>query len=379
MEQIIPVAPSIRVYQPKRISNDYVGDFGKLSTGYRQVTRLYGGWWSAKWDMTDYPDSVKRGFFSRRIGSHVGVFDRGMLVWVGLIWEMEYYDRGVLRRVSMEKVRNAVKCIWTDQSDGTRNETAYFINAQSIDRYGRIEEIVYLDNTYQATAEKYAQTILREQQFPIPRISTVREPKEDTFSQLRVACVGYVHTLNYKFVSISDAERTIGGSLGSIGVTINTDAEFVIQGHIDTNAVLSRPPETATRVWDWISELAEIGDGTSTYTVQVFGYRRLKYYAVGTTPTLFWDGKSLRTSAKRNAVTQKYSVKPGILRDLTWPSAPLEATQLLENKQDSYVSEIEAGMDYEIPILKSDDYNDSDLIANLLQSQLELLEERDTD
>ncbi len=373
-----PKLPSIRVYQPTKISDDFVGEYGKLSTGYRQVTRLYGGWWSAKWDMTNYPDATKRGFFSRRAGAHVGVFERGLLIWVGLVWEMDYYDRGVLRRISMEKVRNAVKCIWTDQSDGTRSETAYFTNDQSIDRYGRIEEIVYLDNTYQDTAEKYAQTILREQQFPISRILTVREPeKEQQQSQLRVSCVGYIHTLNYRYVTISDSERTIGGSLGSIGVAINTDSEFVIQGHIDTNSVLTRPPETATRVWDWISELAEIGDGTNPYTVQVYGYKRLKYFKIDTAPTLFWDGSALRTGTTRNTGTYKFSVRPGILRDLTWPSAPLASTQLLENKQDSFVSEVEASTDYGMPILKSDDFNDSDLLANLLQSQASLLEERE--
>ena len=370
-----PIPPSIRVYQPKSISNDYVGEFGKLSTGYRQTIRLYGGWWTARWDMTNYNDSIKQNFFNRRIGAHIGVFDGGSLVWVGLIWEMELYQNGVLRRISLDKVRNAVKCVYMKTIDDTRNETSYYTNDGSIARYGRIEEIVYLDKTYLATAQIYAQTVLREQQWPLPRIVSVRSPKEDDHMQLRVSAVGYAHTINYKYLTLADVGKAIGDTNGLIDDAITTDAEFVSSGSLAVNAVSSIPPDTETKVWDWLMELAEIGDGTNSYAIQVMQARKLSYFQVGTTPTIFWDGKAIRGSTSRSSITQKYSVRPGILRDLTWPSSPLEATALLEDKRDSIVSEVEAGMDFDLPILKADDYNDSDLMSNLLQAEASLLEE----
>jgi hypothetical protein len=359
------------VYQPLLLSSDYVGGYGKYIKNYRQSSRLYGGWWQASWDMNDYSDPIKQLFFNRRIGSHVDIYDGGSHIWSGLIWEMELYSRGVLRRISMDKVRNAVKCIYTKQDDDTRLDTGYYTNDESIARYGRIEEAVYLDRTYTDTAQKYAQTILQEQQWPLPRVVSVREPKVDEVMQLRIKCVGYTHTLNYQYVTIADAGLYIGGAIGAIKTAIDTDSEFLEPGSMATNETWVRPSKTETRLLDWINELTDIGDGSTPYIYQAYRNRKLSYLALSNEPTIFWDGKEIRSSLSRSSKTQKYYVKPGIYRDLTWTSATLDSNAFLQDKRDSIVSEVEAGMNYSIPILKADDYNDSDLMASLLQAQID--------
>lgn len=367
---IPPKPPSIRVYQPLLIDTGYVGEFGKYSTKYRQSSRLLGGWWQASWDMTLYPDHVKRQFFNRRIGSHVEIYDGGGIVWSGLIWEMESYANGVLRRISLDKVRNAIKCVYTDQDDDSRNETAYFLNDESIARYGRIEEIVYLDKTYLNTANLYAQTILTELQWPISRVVTTREPKVEELEQLRVKCVGYTHTINYQYVTIDESARTIGGSSGAIADALSADSTFVKAGSIADNAILVRIPDTDVRVLDWIMELTEIGDGLTPYRFHVYRDKLLAYAPISNEPTIFWDGRDIRSSTNRSALTQRYYVKPGMMRDTTWTSANLVGS-FYQNKTDSLVSEVEAGMNYKLPTLKADDYNDSDLMAAMLQNEIE--------
>lgn len=371
------IAPSIRVYQPISISVDFIGDYGRLAKNYRQTTRMMGGYWSSSWDMTAYPDPVKLQFYNRRISSRVATLDGGAVVWVGFIWEMELYNNGVLRRISMDKVRNAIKCVYTDQADDTRKETAYFTNAESISRYGRIEDIVYLDKAFTATAESYAQTNLQEQQWPVSRVVSTRAIKEEEEMQLRVRAVGYVQTGNYKYLSISDISRNIGGSAGAISVTLSTDMDFIRTGSIATNTILVRPPEVETKAWDWITEIAEIGDGTTPYTLQVYYNRAMIYKPIDPEPTLYYDGKTIRSGLSQNLLTNKYAVRPGVFKDLTVSSAGLSSTDFMINRQNSIVHEVEAGQNYALPILKSDDYNDSELMAAYIQSQIDLLEERD--
>lgn len=367
-----PVAPSIRVYQPLLITQDHSQTYQKQVQGYRQTVRLLGGYWQARWNLDLMPTEQQKAFFNRRMGSHIRVYDGGGLIWLGFIWEMEMYSKGVLRRISLDKVRNAVKCIYTDQDDEARAETSYYENTGSIQRYGRIEEIVYLDKVWPATAEKYAQTILKEQQFPIPRIVSVRAPEDNEISQLRVTAVGYSHTLNYQYLTISDITRNIGGTAGGISVALDTDNEFINEGSIAPNGTFIRPPDTETRVWDWFMELTEIGDGITPYTIQVWDGRRLIYKPLDPNPTLYWDGINIRSGTSKSTSVNKYSARPGVLRDLTWTSSKLPSDSFLLDKRDSIVSEIESGMNYHVPILKADDYNDSDLMASLIAAEAEL-------
>lgn len=367
----LPIAkpPSIRIYQPLGLGGRYVTDVTRNAVRYRHTIRLYGGYWTATWEMELMSPGAMVNFFKQRIGSDVQMYAGGIRVWEGLIWSMDLIQKGVVRRITLDKVRNAIKCLYTDVSDDARKETSYYTNSYSIDRYGRIEEIVYLDKTTTAAAEAYAQTVLAESALPMPLVVAVREPKLDEPVILKVSAVGYAFTLNYQYLSIADSTVTIPTAISS---ALSTDSDYVIEGSLDSNSVQVRPPDTETKVLDWLIELAEIGDGTQPYTIQILNDRRLFYKALDAQPTMKWDGNNLTTWAGRSLANGIWSARPGILRDLTWDNVPLPSTYFLENQRDSFVSEVEGSVEYFIPLLRADDQPDSDMIVALTRAQAAL-------
>jgi len=358
--------PNIRIYQPLKLGSRYISDITKYATGYRQAIRLYGGYWTATWSMENLGVAQMKTFFSQKIGNHMAAYSGGSKIWEGFIWSMDFSNNGVIRRISLDKVRNAIKCIYTDvDDDDARAETSWYKNDNSIARYGEMQEIVYLDKTTAIAAEAYAQTVLAEGSTPLPLIVAVKEPKPDEIATLRVSAVGYAYTLNYKYLSIADTKVSIDTAVTNV---VSTDGEFVTDGVIEANAVEVQPPDTETKAWDWLVELAEIGDGTSPYTIQVLNDQKLFYKQMNPAPTIIWNGKRLTTASGRSLSQGKWSARPGVLRDLTWDNIALPAEMFLDNQRDTFVSEIESSVEYNIPLLKSDDQPDSDMIVALTRA-----------
>jgi hypothetical protein len=357
--------PSIRVYQPIKLGGKYAADISRYQDKYRHSIKMYGGYWTSTWDMINMSPYAMKNFFKSRVGFGIKTSAGGIKVWEGLIWSMDYFEKGVMRRVTLDKTRNSIRCVYTDVSDDTRKETGWYDNDASQQRYGKIQEIVYLDKTTTAAAEAYAQTVLSESQIPLPMIIAIKEPKPEDVATLKVSAVGFAYTLNYQYLSILDSTVTIAGTINNI---MNANAEFVTKGFIENNTVQVRPPDTETKAWDWMVELAEIGDGTIPYSIQVLNDRKLFYKKIDPTPTLKWTGRDLTTGHGRSLRAGIWSARPGIVRDLTWDNAPLPDTYFLQNQRDSFVSEVEASTEYVIPLLKSDDQPDSDMISALTRT-----------
>ena len=244
--------PHVRLYQPIGIAdqtgNSFIADITKYTAGYRQAIRLYGGYWTATWDMQNLSATAMKGFFKQKIGCHMAAFSGGVKIWEGLIWSMDLSNNGVIRRVSLDKMRNSIKCIYTDVDDAdNRAETSWYKNDNSIARYGEIQEIVYLDKTTAGAAQAYAQTVLAESSTPLPLIVAVKEPKPDEIATLRISAVGYAYTLNYKYLSLADTKVSIATAMANI---ISTDSQFVTTGVIEANTTQVQPPDTETKAWD---------------------------------------------------------------------------------------------------------------------------------
>lgn len=362
-------SPSLRIYQPLNMGGQYTADISRYQERYRQTIKLYGGFWDATWDMANMSATQMINFFKTRIGYHLVVSVSNIPVWEGLIWSMDLTQKGVMRRISLDQTRNSIQCIYTDVSDDTRKETSFYENAASIARYGKIQEIVYLDKTTTGAAEAYAQTVLAENQIPIPFIVAVKQPKAEETTTLRVSAVGYAYTLNYQYLALADTTVTITAAINS---ALSAHSEFVTAGFVETNAVQVQPPATETRVWDWLLELAEIGDGAAPHTLQVLSDQRLFYKILSSQPTLRWDGKRLTKWSGYSLAAGKWSARPGILRDLTWDNIPLPDVYFLENQRDNFVSEVTASTEYNIPLLKADDQPDADMIVALTRTLNEL-------
>lgn len=365
----LPTAkPSIRVHTPLAMGATFITDVNRYAANYRQSRRMLGGYWAASFNLNAMPDSEKRHFFTQRIGGHITCLYKGNIVWEGLIWSMDLRNKGVTRRITLQDTRNAIKTTYNDLS-GSNQTTTWYTKPNSISRFGRIEEILHLDKVATATAQAYAQTVVAESQIPLPNALSFAEPKEDEETTLEIDCVGYAYTLNFEYLNITDTPRDINDAI-SAALTASTNG-FIDEGAIAANTVEVAPPDTDTKIWDWLLEITEIGDGSTPYTIQILNRRRLTYQPLSPNPTLTWDGKQIRTKARQSAITNHYSIQPGIIRDYTWPDTPLTSDYFLTNQRDSIVTEVEAGEEYTIPLLKTAHYEESDFMAALAANQIE--------
>ncbi|MHC4488919.1 MAG: hypothetical protein ACYSW7_07045 [Planctomycetota bacterium] len=326
---------------------------------YRKRARLLGGDWSARFNLSGSEHELKN-FFLTKIGHHLEQNTGSKKVWEGFIYEMDLSAHGITRRISMTDVRNAVKVKYTDTS-GANQETSWYTNAQSIGIYGRIEEIIYLDRVLAATATAEAQTHLAESAFPTPKVVSVKDNDE---LKLEVAAVGYVYTLNYKFVTAGDGTtKNISTYLADI---INTDSEFITVGSIETNTTQVKAEfNTDIRGWDAVVALTEVGDAIKPYIAQVIEERRLIYEALDPEPSLFWNGRTLHKKVGTNLSVNPWTVRPGVMRDLTWTRQQARAGAFLSDLRDVIISEAETAEGYSIPLLKTDEYDDSDFMTAL--------------
>ena len=73
--------PNIRIYQPLKIGSRYISDITQYATMYRQAIRLYGGYWTATWNMENLSATSMRTFFKQKIGNHMAAYSGGTKIW----------------------------------------------------------------------------------------------------------------------------------------------------------------------------------------------------------------------------------------------------------------------------------------------------------
>lgn len=337
----------------------FIQSLNGIAYKYRKRTRLNGGDWTASFMVGGNESYLKR-FFLTKIGHHLEQTIGNTNVWEGFIYEMDLTLHGITRRISMADVRNAVKAKYTD-SGGNNQSTGWYTDNNSIRTFGRIEEIIYIDGVNAATAQAEAQTHLQKHAFPTPEVVSVRDNQD---LELEVTAAGYVFTMNNKYVTAGNGtDQNLSVFLKDI---IDTDCEFVTAGRIEANTTQVRTTfDTDMRAWDAMVALTEIGDATQPFVVQVFNGRRAIYKALSPNPTLYWRGRTLHTRAGTNRTVNPWMARPGILRDLTWERQPLSSSAFLLDSADSIISEIEIAEGYDVPLLKTDVYDDSDFMTAL--------------
>lgn len=350
---------SLVMKNPVNKGNTFVASLAGQTYGYRKRSRLLGGDWTARFNVSGSEEQLKK-FFLTKMAHHIEQNVGSIKVWEGFIFEMDYSAHGITRRISLVNVRNAVRARYIDQNDAEQL-TSWYTDAASIATYGRIEEIIYLDGVITATAEAEAQTHLKKSAWPVPEVVSLKDNQD---LKLEVTCVGYVYTMNNKYVTAGDGtNKNLSVFLADI---IDTDCDFVTKASIVTNTTQVRTTfETDMRAWDAIVALTEIGDATQPFIVQVFNGRRAVYKALNPSPTMFWRGTSLHNTVGSNAEIDRWSVRPGIMRDMTWAREVASISEFLLDSRDSIIFEIEASTQYKVPLLKTDKYDDSDFMTAL--------------
>lgn len=245
--------------------------------------------------------------------------------------------------------------------------TGFYINEASMIQYGRKEDFLPMDSCQQGTVENAVYTQL--QQFGWPNPQGVNFGSEDNV--LNVTVAGYVQTMNWMYHAsgggltqdLSDwitaivgteygLAPTHGGNVSGAG-----DCQFVKVGNIESNTLqVFGFTSTEVRAWDLMSELVMAGayvGGEYVPTILWCDINRLVHYeSLDTNPSYYWrDGQLFDRNAR--PITNGWAVRPGIVRDTTYPLKVSKNDSFFDDARDIWIEEVEVDQNGNITLKPS--------------------------
>lgn len=348
---------SLLVYAPVLVdAGAFVADITQAAEKtWRRSIRARRGPWLGTFRM--YGDERDlRVWFHERLAYHVEERYQGT-TWEGLIWEMEYTHRGTTRRRSLDQVANAVKALYTDTTDAVV-ESSWATQTQSLGIYGRMEEILVMDNYPQATAEGRRDKVLAERAWPIARPVGGRKTQD---SYLDVSVAGYIFTANNKY--ITSADGATGNSSAWVSAIVGADLEFLSAGKIATNTFqMKRDLNVPQRAGDMLFEIAELGDNTQTpWRFYAEVGRLVNFAPFDKTPVYFMREGDFYTDAGMRQAVAPWDMRPTVARDMDYPVRGAEQGSWLNDVRDLLIEEITAsaqGVSWSV-----EEFSEADLLA----------------
>lgn len=176
-------------------------------TGWKRSIRADGGPWQGSFKLVGNVGDLANQFYTW-LGYHVEERCGGVKSWAGLVYEMELSYAGVKRRRSLDLMANYVSLYYVDPAR-VEHQTSWASQAQSIARYGRKEEIEWLDDMTEPAAEAQRDRMLAEMAWPWARPLSISAPGE---AELEVTVCGYCFTANWRYTTrISEFDQQQGG------------------------------------------------------------------------------------------------------------------------------------------------------------------------
>ena len=229
--------------------------------------RANGGPWQGTVKLTGSVGELADKFYSW-LGYHVEERCSGVKTWSGLVYEMELSWAGVKRRRSLDLMANYISVYWVDPAR-VEHQTAVASQTQSIARYGRKEEIEWLDDMTQPAAEAQRDRMLAEHAWPWARPLSISAAGE---AELTVAVCGYCFTANWRYSTVSNEFDTEVGAL-TYAATAFTDAgqdfsdwDTAAPGDAVHSLWVTNNDNTLT--WAYIGDLNGGNTKVDTYTDQ---------------------------------------------------------------------------------------------------------------
>jgi len=330
---------------------------------YKQTIRGQGGYWTADFTLfagNEYSLAEQANLYDRLLFHKVEVWVDGVVVWRGIIWQMDYVAYGLKKRRDLGTMWNAWKAVYSMAGDNLEHETEWATNSDSIRRYGRREQIVKVENATLAQATAKAQVELNKNAYPMSKhVGWTGEP-----DGLFIQCVGLIFTAQNTYCTITDVGAT--GVSTFVQNIIQTDLEFLKAGRIASNNLsVEREQQSPTRCWDLLLRLAELGDGTKPFLLTADDDGYISYAPLDSTPMCEWHGAfGMRY---RDGARSGWMTRPCVLRDMTEQAGAAPAGSFLQDRRDVWIGEVEMWQSADAPILKPDDYNADDLLAAKVQ------------
>lgn len=345
-----------RVRSAKRRMGGFYDLSWRLVVGFREVTEA---------DVVDW--------FENRLGCRIEQTAEGSIAWQGIVWEEDLSLDGAKYRRSLGEMYNAVKVKFSDE-DGEPQETAWFTDDESIDRYFRRELIIPLNDVSQAEAEAEAAGTLTETAYPWPWPLRFDRRLED---RVEVTAAGDVFTANNRYVSAATLDGNTGNISDFVKKIVENDCDFLQVGRITTNTLQSkRSLKINMRAWDALHHLALIGDGNQPWRVWIDLEGHVNYGPADNTPYLEWHGRE-RGLVDRVGDRSPWAISSWVIRDKTRPGRNAIPGTFLQQSNDSWIYEIEMadGMDYPNPKPDVFDEGEIERAREMNQRWLEMEEE----
>lgn len=353
---------SLRLFEPTLYGGRFIEDFGGRCQNYQHTLRLVGGCWQAEWEFVppvltaDYGDE----WFFNRIGSHFEERLGALVIWSGIVDEIDYWFGGWGQRMNLLNVRNRIKTVYVDDA-GASQETVWVEDAASVAKFGRIEEILELDQSDDVKATAEAESLLAARAWPTPEPLGINKGSDD---KLTVRASGYVFTANYRFVSVGDGTaQAIGDYVRDI---VEADMPFLTPGRIEANAIETFSGTVVpTRAYEEVRNLLlqRADPAEPPYTLYVDPNRRFNYYQISSAPSYFWENRLLTDRIGGQGVADPWLVVPGVIRNAR--RGPLSAPpgSFLEDGRDMLILEVTMKQGNEQPIITTTEFSDAAIMA----------------
>lgn len=254
------------------------------------------------------------------------------------------------------------------QYQPTQLNTAYTVNDESVDRYGRIEHtITQTASGSQANAQQAVDMMLQERAWPVA--FPVAISQQDQGAVLDITCCGYIITADWQ-----ESEVELGGEVDlsqAIDDLVTTDCPFLTVGQIDENTLQVDDQDlSGTTPRQRIDKLVSLGDASLNLYRAYVGPGRLFYYVKidDLTPTYHLMPDGIRANLS-GPLLEPWEVHPGVMRDETYPVQTAEEGSQFNDARDMLVTERRAAPGMVIPDLRTANLSDADVyVAQLAAS-----------
>lgn len=149
-------------------------------------------------------------------------------------------------------------------------------DAASLNEFGRIENVLYLNTLTEAAANARAQTVLYESSWPIS------EPPSDDLSgsanrkdKLQLTFFGYIFTARWRYGSYAAVDTMTNYVLSALAL----QSQYLQRGLVKSNATeFQADTNDPISLWKMLSEIAAAGDESGNpWTLGVYADRKLNY------------------------------------------------------------------------------------------------------
>ena len=344
----------------------------KAAQGYRRSIRRVGGFWVAEFSILPgkkVPASYLVDWYENRLGHGFREKNGGAITFDGVVWEMEMSVDGQKESKALDKVFNAVRTDYLDTAQEPQS-TSWQVNQGSIDKYGRREQILYMDEIDATAAAALAKSELVRKGEVIPQTAAIGPQVEQ--DGLHVTVVGKIFTANNRFITVAD--DTTGDVSDYVADIITTDCDFLKVGRIQENTLqVKRTLNEPKRCWDGLLELVALGDGTNPWVLYTDSDGYTHYEAASNIPRYEWRGRQGGLVSRMGAQSF-WEFWPGVIRNVTRPKSVPAPGSFLSDSRDSWVMEVEMGDGFDAPELKPDGF-DPEAIARAVATNQKILEE----